>query len=164
MLPLEIGIYTNSIRAYAHSRAKNTSNICGFTLVELLVVIFIIGISLSLAYISFGDFGKTRQVKYTAEEMKNIIELYRDQAVLESTHYTIITSIHGFTIFKNDSQNTTITKKITLPRDIILSPALTIEILASRYMTPFTIFLGLNSNKQIVKLVGKADGSLNIEK
>lgn len=134
----------------------------GFTLIEILVVIFIIGISFSFAYISFGDFGKTRQIKYTAEEMKNIIELYRDQAILESTSYSLVTTPHGFTIFKKENQNTTIIKKITFTRNIILSPELTIEILASRHITPFTLFLGSNSNKQVVKLVGTANGSINI--
>jgi len=141
----------------------------GFTLIELLVVLLIIGLSFTFALLAFGDFGRSRNVRYIAEEMKNIVELYRDQAILESTHYTLITNPHGFKVFQDDSHNSAQTpnklpvKKVIFPNGIVSSPSLKIEILASRYITPFTLSFGTSSHKQIIKLIGKASGELHIE-
>src|SRR3990167_207952 len=140
----------------------------GFTLIELLVVLFIVGISFTFAVIAFGDFGKTRQARYTAEGMKNTIELYRDQAILESSHFVIYTNKGGFEVFKYESSNPLLVpkevfvNKINFANGIVISPNIKIDILPSRYITPFTLIFGTASQKQKVKLIGSINGEIEV--
>ena len=150
MLPLVIGIYA-SLKSFK----------LGFTLIEILVVLLIIGLSFTFAFLAFGDFGRGRNVSYTAHEMKSIVELYRDKAVVESSNYILITTPHGYKIFQD--LNAYPLKVVSFPSYIVSSPSLKIEILSSRYITPFTIFFGTNSHKPTVKLIGQANGDLKIE-
>lgn len=68
MLKLEIGM----------------SNKGGFTLVEILVVLLIIGITIGFALLSFGDFGAKRRVVFASEQFINFVKLVQQQAILET--------------------------------------------------------------------------------
>ncbi len=46
-----------------HKLVIGMKNHKGFTLIEILIVLMIIGITLSFAILSFGDFGEGRKVK-----------------------------------------------------------------------------------------------------
>ena len=56
----------------------------GFTLIEILVVMLIFGITISFAMLSFGDFGAKRRVVLAAEQFVNYVKLVQQQAVLET--------------------------------------------------------------------------------
>ena len=53
----------------------------GFTLIEILVVVLIIGITLGFALLAFGDFGRQRQIITAAETFVNYVTLVEQQAL-----------------------------------------------------------------------------------
>lgn len=55
----------------------------GFTLIEILIVIVIIGIIASVAIISYGDFGARRRVISSADNFINFFGLVQKEAMLE---------------------------------------------------------------------------------
>ncbi len=57
----------------------------GFTLVEILVVLVIVGITLSFALLAFGDFGQSRRMMMAADQFTNMVGLAQQQAILESS-------------------------------------------------------------------------------
>ena len=61
----------------------------GVTLIEILVVLAIIGITLGFALLAFGDFGASRRVVASAEQFLNQVKLLEQQAVLTSTTFGI---------------------------------------------------------------------------
>lgn len=56
----------------------------GFSLIEILVVMVIIGIVLSFVLLSFGDFGKSRQIAVSLEHLESLIKLARQRAIIEA--------------------------------------------------------------------------------
>jgi general secretion pathway protein H len=56
----------------------------GFTLIEIMIVIVIIGITVGFALISFGDFGESRRILFAAEQLMHTMRLAQQQAILES--------------------------------------------------------------------------------
>lgn len=59
----------------------------GFSLIELLVVILIVGIMMSIAVLAFGDFGNTRKVQLFQQHLANVIQFARTKAILEATTF-----------------------------------------------------------------------------
>ncbi len=57
----------------------------GFTLIEILVVLLIIGITMGFALMAFGDFGEKRRIVVAAEQFTNLIKLVQQQAILETS-------------------------------------------------------------------------------
>lgn len=55
----------------------------GFSLIEILVVLIIIGIVVSFALLAAGNFGQDRKVKAFAEQITHTLILLEQQAVLE---------------------------------------------------------------------------------
>ncbi len=58
---------------------------CGFSLVELLVVVAMIGLMASFALTGFKDIGASRGVGQAASDVKGILELARSEAVTKQT-------------------------------------------------------------------------------
>lgn len=73
--------------------AKSKSR--GFTLIELMVVMFIIAIIIAVAVVALGDMGRSRKAKYIAEEIQTAIQSAQQTAIIQPT--TIVFRL------KNDS-------------------------------------------------------------
>lgn len=140
----------------------------GFTLIELLIVLLILSISFGFALFSFGDFGKSREAKISAEQLQSLIRRVREQAILEVHDYTIQITKEGFKTLKQNSaggfelHEHPQTTSGTFPNSTKVSPNLTIHIHASGEMTPFTLSFGTSSNPKTVILIGKTNGRLTL--
>ena len=75
------------------------SNKNGFTLIEIMVVLLIIGITIGFALMAFGDFGAKRRVVLASEQFVNYVQLTQQQAILE-------TSTLGITVTNRSYQAT----------------------------------------------------------
>lgn len=68
----------------------------GFTLLELLVVIVIIGIVIAGAIISLGSTGRDRGLEQERDRLSALIDYVRDQGALMTTEYGILCGQHGY--------------------------------------------------------------------
>lgn len=72
----------------------------GFSLLELLVVLIIIGIIISVAIAALGDFGLGRRIKASITEFKNIVALAEEQAILEPAVYGMTITQKGYGFYR----------------------------------------------------------------
>ncbi len=72
----------------------------GFSLIELLVVLVIIGIIISFAMLAAGDFGQSRRVQATAEALKQTISLVEQQAILANQTYALAVNNKGYRFYQ----------------------------------------------------------------
>ncbi|HEX4049275.1 MAG TPA: prepilin-type N-terminal cleavage/methylation domain-containing protein [Steroidobacteraceae bacterium] len=68
----------------------------GFTLLELLVVMVIIGIVIAGAIISLGSTGRDRGLEQERDRLSALIDYVRDQGALMTTEYGILCGQHGY--------------------------------------------------------------------
>ena len=77
----------------------------GFTLVELLVVIVILGSLVGLAVLSTGSTNSTRELRDEAQRVASLISLMADEAVLDSREYGLLFSPDGYRVMHYDDAN-----------------------------------------------------------
>lgn len=92
MLKLETGMPSKNPRLIAQ----------GFTLIEILVVMLILGITITFAMLSFGDFGVKRRVVLATEQFVNFVKLVQQQAVLETSTLGIIVDQNTYQAMRFD--------------------------------------------------------------
>ncbi|MFA5959218.1 MAG: type II secretion system minor pseudopilin GspH [Tatlockia sp.] len=68
----------------------------GFTLIEILVVVLIIGITLGFTLLCFGDFGAGRRAVVNAEQFSSYLKLLQLQAILENNALGITFDKNGY--------------------------------------------------------------------
>jgi general secretion pathway protein H len=73
----------------------------GFTLLELMVVLVIIGIMVSFAVLQFGDEGE-KQLQQEARRLETLANLVREEAILESRDYAIGFWQGGYSFYSLD--------------------------------------------------------------
>lgn len=152
----------------------------GFTLIEILIVIVIIGITVGFALIAYGDFGESRRLLFSAEQLVNTLRLAQQQALLESStlglNISTNTNNSSYQIlkFQNSSawgpiSNKGIFKVNYFPKHTMITlktqykpapgaPAIIIN--ASGDMTPFTLTFKTDKDTPVTILTGRHDGSL----
>jgi len=74
----------------------------GFTLIEILVVIVIVGTVLSIAMISFGILGDDRDLQTEARRFVSLVEVARDEASLQSREFGIELMTTGYRFVEFD--------------------------------------------------------------
>lgn len=72
----------------------------GFSLIEILVVLFIIGIMFTVATLNFSDFGKHYYYRYQIERLAKNIESLREKAIVENTLFAFDLKNNQFHFFK----------------------------------------------------------------
>ncbi|MCH9693713.1 MAG: type II secretion system minor pseudopilin GspH [Gammaproteobacteria bacterium] len=75
----------------------------GFTLIEILVVIVIVGTVLSIALLSFGLLGDDREVKTEAHRFVALAELAQDEATMQSREFGIEFMTAGYRFVEYDA-------------------------------------------------------------
>jgi general secretion pathway protein H len=151
----------------------------GFTLIEILVVIVIIGITVGFAVIAFGDFGEGRRILFAADQLVNTLRLTQQKAILETSTYGLHIDSNSYQILKFNNlstwspvsdkgifnlkyfpKNTFITLHTSnQPKNNVPS----IIINASGNMTPFTLSIGPSKEKMLARIVGNHNGNLTIK-
>jgi general secretion pathway protein H len=81
MPTLATGISVNSTRSAARARSA------GFTLVEIMIVVFIIGLITAAAIITFGGEQRDTELDREAERLNALFDYVREQAELQTRDY-----------------------------------------------------------------------------
>lgn len=74
----------------------------GFTLVELLVVIVILGSLIGLAVLSTGIAGPARELRNEAERLAGLIAVLAEEAVLDNREYGLLLQAEGYRVLRYD--------------------------------------------------------------
>jgi general secretion pathway protein H len=150
----------------------------GFTLIEILVVLLIIGISLGFALLAFGDFGGDRRIIMAAEQFVNYIQFIQHEALLENNTLGIRLDQNSYQMMRFDTTNnwqTVPSKNIFrphyFPRNAMIqfdgttvkSPNPQIIINPSGDMNNFILTVGTSKLKNLVKVVGYYNGSITLQ-
>lgn len=155
---------------------RRNKNSQGFTLIELLIVLVIIGITFGFALLAFGDFGGSRRILFSAEQLVNTLRLAQQQAILESSTLGLRIDNTNYQILKfqknsqwNPISNTGVFKLTYFPKDThitlktnYLTPigAPSIVITSSGDMTPFTLSFGSTKEDSIASIRGTHNGNM----
>lgn len=152
----------------------------GFTLIEIMVVIVIVGITVGFALLSFGDFGESKRILFAAEQLTNNLRLAQQQAILETSTLGLRIDNSGYQILQlqNNSEwrqisNKGIFKTINFPKNTYITltntksfslktPAIIIN--ASGELTPFVLNFGSTKANKVASLEGKRNGDLKLSK
>ncbi len=153
------------------------TNKSGFTLIEILVVIVILGITASMAMMAFGDFGESQRIEAEAERFKQKIRLIRHRAILEATPYNIQVLPTSYEVFRfsppSQWENTsqlgfgmhpfpkTVQAELTLHA---ASKKQFLTIQASGEITPFTLTFRATGKPPLIQLNASSDGTVVLNK
>lgn len=150
----------------------------GFTLIEILVVIVIIGITIGFALIAFGDFGGSKRIIFAGEQIQNTLRLAQQQAILENSTLGLKINNQGYQVlrFQNAQWRTGSSKHIlfkphTLPKDMIVtiksnqkgSTEPSIVINSSGETNEFTLTFGTKTAPNLAVLTGTDNGELSFK-
>ena len=148
----------------------------GFTLIEIMIVLVIVGITFGFALIAFGDFGEGRRIQFAAEQLVNNLKLAQQQAILENStlglhidnvSYQLLQlkppsvwqplSSKGVSKVNFFPKNTIISLK-TESHSLAKAPEIIIN--SSGDMTPFVLTFGTRKESKITVLNGYRNGNL----
>ena len=152
----------------------------GFTLLELLVVILIIGIIVSFASLSVGQHA-SRTLQDEAERIHSLLRLAGEESVLQGRELALQFNPEGYLFVTLDSadwvpvEEDRLFREREMPPDLELSLALEgvemdlhdsenpprIFVLSSGEMTPFVLELG-NLEGEVYTLQGEFTGKLTL--
>ncbi len=150
----------------------------GFTLIEILVVLVIIGITLGFAILSFGDFGQSRRIITAAEQTLGALQSIRHQAMLQSKAYGLSINSQGYTVVEytqarhwEPAQSTFLGKPTPFPKQGVvafqpLNPHQKPGIIfySTGEITPFRLVFGTPKQPSIIQIIGKENGELSLKR
>ena len=90
-----------SVRANHHRTIGNRGGL-GFTLIEILVVLVIVGILMSVAFLSFGILGDDRGLDREARRLASLIELVSEEASTQGRDFGIEFMTGGYRFVEYD--------------------------------------------------------------
>lgn len=163
----------------------------GFSLLELLVVITIIGVFAGAAVLSMGVLGNDREVEREAFRLRTLLELLQEEAIMQSRDFGVLFSASGYRFYVYDYERLLwldpigddflreheLTEPINLAltledRDLVLDesfdeealeePEPQVIILSSGEMTPFEAALFRELDAGQFVLTAELDGTFEI--
>jgi type II secretion system protein H len=80
----------------------------GFTMIELLVVVAVIGVMAAVSVVGFGSFSESTGLKATAKQLNADFWAARQKAIAGSVPYSILFNMenNSYTVFKDDGSGT----------------------------------------------------------
>ncbi len=120
----------------------------GFSLLELLIVVTIIGIFAGMAVLSLGVLGNDRQIEHEALRLKSLIDLVHEQAVMQSRDYGVLFTEDGYRFYVYDYDEM---KWVDPPDGDILGP--------HSLQQPLGMSLKLEERKLVLDTAGPSAGN-----
>jgi general secretion pathway protein H len=163
----------------------------GFSLLELLVVVVIIGLLVQAVTLSMGALGNDRELQEETGRLRSMIDLLHEEALMQSRDYGVMFSQTGYRFYVFDYQELEwvlpqtdrllqqhslrpqLAMSLVLDgRDVPLEPNFEsqeienaepqIMLLASGEVTPFTIEMERDGSAGRFELTAELDGKVNV--
>ena len=150
----------------------------GFTLIEILVVLLIIGITMGFALMSFGDFGEKRRIIVAAEQFTQYVKLVQQQAILETSTLGINFKNDGYQVLRFKAPASwialpanSIFHRQHFPKGLVINlrkishkrgtPVIIIH--SSGDMTAFTLDFGTTKQATLATIIGLRNGTITVK-
>ena len=163
----------------------------GFSLIELLVVVVIIGLFAGTAVLSLNVVGADRQLERETHRLKTLLDTLKDEAVLETRDYGVLFTQNGYRLVVYDYRTLSwlepeadallsehrleeplalslfledreIALKSEFEPELPEQPQPQVVLLASGEITPFEAELYRNATGGRYVLTGRLNGSLEV--
>jgi general secretion pathway protein H len=172
------------------SRAARRAD-AGFSLLELLVVVAIIGLLVQAVTLSIGALGNDRQLEEESKRLRSVIDLLHEESLMQSRDYGVMFTATGYRFYVYDYQqlewvvpqaDRLLTEHALYPqlsmalvldgRDVPLDPSFEAQdvdnpepqvmVLASGEMTPFTLEMARDGMDGRFELRAELNGELTL--
>ena len=151
-------------------------NKAGFTLIEILVVLLIIGITVGFALLAFGDFGSKRRMVVAAEQFVNYVKFTQQAGILKTSTLGIQLRENGYEVLQFQSPNhwqsmpkNSVFHAQHFPNNALIhfnaaektGPQIIIN--ASGDMTTIQLNIGSKEQPHIAIIIGKQNGTVSLQ-
>jgi general secretion pathway protein H len=163
----------------------------GFSLLELLVVVAIIGILAGAVVLSLGSLGNDREIKDEIGRLRSMLDLLHEESLMQSRDYGIMFTATGYRFYLYDYQQLewvepqedrllqqyTLRPQLTMAlfldgREVLLEPNFEsqdvdnaepqVMLLASGEVTPFTLEMSREGLAGRFELAAELNGELTV--
>ena len=163
----------------------------GFTLLELLVVVAIIGMLAGAVTLSIGALGPDREIEQETGRVRSLMKLLHEEALMQTRDYAVMFTRTGYRFYIYDYQQLKWVdtsadrlleqhalpprlemsllldgREVPLERDFesveVNKPAPQIMLLSSGELTPFTLEMARQDTRGRFELTAELDGSLSV--
>lgn len=156
----------------------------GFTLVELLVVIVLIGLMTSFVMLSTGTAGLEREMTEEAKRLHGLVKLAQEESIVQSKEIAMTVNKNEYSFLEQgDKKWITLDEKVFRPRTLKNELQLTLDtetqpgifkknntdelriyFLSSGELTPFTISIKLKDHDYpYYRLTGEFNGAVKLK-
>ena len=111
--------------------ATGSGRVRGFTLLEILVVMFIVGLMFTLAVLNVGDGGHEENIRREAERVRALLTLAQERAVLEAREFGVSFTTDGYSFLVLEEGSWQSVNDDELFRERTLPEGITFELMAN---------------------------------